>query len=231
VTGNQPSWDTSWARRAPARAVRVLLLDGILRPLISIYTHPKVFNAAQIRALPPPFVLAANHASHLDTPTIMTALPFSHRMRTSVVAAADYFFQHRATATFVSLAFATVPVERRGMSPETARRIDALISERWNVLMFPEGTRSRTGELGRLRPGAAFLARNHGIPIVPVYIWGTFDAMPVNARWAKRHPVTVDFGEPLFPGPTETPSALTERLQAALQQLAAQAAKRRDELG
>jgi 1-acyl-sn-glycerol-3-phosphate acyltransferase len=209
---------------------RVIILDGVFRPLIFFYSHPKVWGAERIRDLPSPFVLAANHSSHMDTPVIMGALPFAHRVRTSVVAAADYFFQHWVTASFVSLAFATVPVERRRMSPETAGRIDALIADRWNVLMYPEGTRSRTGELGRLRPGAASLARKHGIPVVPVYVWGTFDAMPVKSRWARRHPVTVDFGEPLLPGPTETAQALTERLESALADLAKQAAKRGDEL-
>jgi len=204
----------------------VVILDGMLRPLIWVYTRPKVYNAARIRALPSPFVLAANHASHLDTPVIMAALPISHRVRTSVVAAADYFFQHWVPATFVSLAFATVPVERRGMSPETARRIDALIAERWNLLMFPEGTRTRTGQFGRFRPGAAFLALKHRIPLVPVYVWGTFEAMPVKSRWARRHPVTVEFGEPLLPEPGETAWALTGRLQAALKELAERAPKR-----
>ena len=74
--------------------------------------------------------------------------------------------------------------------------------------MFPEGTRSRDGEIGKVRSGAAVIAAQHGIDIVPIYVSGTHDAMPPGQNWPKRRPgrlfsrrhkVEVRFGEPIAP--------------------------------
>ena len=74
--------------------------------------------------------------------------------------------------------------------------------------MFPEGTRSRDGEIGKVRSGAAVIAAQHGIDIVPIYVRGTHDAMPPGQNWPKRRPgrlfsrrhkVEVRFGPPIPP--------------------------------
>jgi 1-acyl-sn-glycerol-3-phosphate acyltransferase len=76
------------------------------------------------------------------------------------------------------------------------------------VLLFPEGTRSRHGDIGKVRSGAAVIAAQHDIPIIPIYVSGTHDAMPPGQNWPKRkkgklfsrrHKVQVRFGEPIKP--------------------------------
>ena len=211
-----PHLDTSWARHPAARLARELILATVLGPIVEAYTDPKILGRKNLLRLRPPVILAANHSSHLDTPVILWSLPRPWRQRTVVAAAADYFYRSRLVGTIVTLAFGTVPIERRRLSKTSASRIDRLVRNRWNILMYPEGTRSRNGQLGRLRPGAAFLAVAHGIPIVPIYIRGTYQAMPHWRLWPRRHPVQVYFGEPLYPQPNEDHRALNKRLETAL---------------
>jgi 1-acyl-sn-glycerol-3-phosphate acyltransferase len=98
--------------------------------------------------------------------------------------------------------------------------VDRLIDQRWNLLIFPEGTRSREGKLGRLRSGAAVIAQQHGIPIVPVWVKGTHEAMPPGRNWprrvrgffSRRHRLEVHFGPPIVPGPGEDPAAVMTRV-------------------
>jgi 1-acyl-sn-glycerol-3-phosphate acyltransferase len=153
--------------------------------------------------------MVANHGSHLDTPVILRALPRRWRQRTAVAAAADYFYRNRLVATAVSLLFNTVPVSRTGggLVQGAADHIHRLIDQRWNLLLYPEGTRSRSGEVGKLRSGAAVLAHEHNIAIVPMHVSGTRAAMPPGRSWPRRagalrlrrHPVEVRFGRPIHP--------------------------------
>jgi 1-acyl-sn-glycerol-3-phosphate acyltransferase len=141
-----------------------------------------------------------------------------------VVAAADYFFSRWWTAAAVSLAFGTVPIERKpgAAASGSAGEIDRLVEQGWNLVLFPEGTRTRTGSMGRFKPGAAYMAIRHSIPIVPVRLTGTHEMMPVGASWARQHPLVVHFGDALVPRPGETNRALTLRLRRALDELARQ---------
>ncbi|HYU16064.1 MAG TPA: lysophospholipid acyltransferase family protein [Actinomycetota bacterium] len=213
-------FDTSWARRYPAKVARDAILDLALGPIIAAYCHPRVVGAGNLAGLRHPVVFAANHTSHLDTPVTLRALPRAWRDRTAVVAAADYFYKRRSMGALVSLTFNTVPIERRRLSETSARRIERLIHDHWSVLVFPEGTRSEDGWVGIVRGGAGFLSVANGIPLVPIYVSGTFEAMPRGRSWPRHHPVTVYIGTPLHPQPGEDHRGMTRRFRAALDRLA-----------
>ena len=202
--------DVSWARCGYARAAREGILRFVLGPLIDLYTRRPVVQRDVFDDLPSPVIFVANHSSHLDTPTILRALPRRWRNRTAVAAAADYFYKQRWKANGVALMFNTVPLGRNGggLSSGATDHVDKLIDKGWNLLMFPEGTRSRDGEIGKVRSGAAVIAAQHGIPIVPIHVRGTHDAMPPGQNWPKRkpgrfvsrrHKIEVRFGEPIEP--------------------------------
>ena len=201
--------DVSWARCGYARAAREGLLSFVLGPMTDWYLRRRTAGREVFdEELTPPVVFVANHSSHLDTPTILRAIPRKWRNRTAVAAAADYFYQKRWTANGVALLFNTVPLGRSGggLSNGATDHVDRLIRQRWNLLMFPEGTRSRDGEVGKIHSGAAVIAAHHGIDIVPIYVSGTHDAMPPGQNWPKRRPgrflsrrhkVEVRFGRPI----------------------------------
>jgi 1-acyl-sn-glycerol-3-phosphate acyltransferase len=212
--------DASWAHEPAARGAREVIQTYILAPIVRHYTQPMVFGGDVFDGLKPPVVFTANHSSHLDTPSIMMSLPKEWRTHTAAVAAADYFFTNQVFAGFVSLVFAAVPIERGGgVTRRTTERLDRMTSKGWNLIWYPEGTRSRSGRMNRMRSGAAFFAVEHGIPIVPIYLHGTHDAMPVGRWWPRKHPVTVHFGQALYPMPGETHRSLIERVGDSLREL------------
>jgi 1-acyl-sn-glycerol-3-phosphate acyltransferase len=182
----------------------------VLGPMTDYYIRRRTVGREMFEQLMPPVVFVANHSSHLDTPTILRAIPRKWRNRTSVAAAADYFYKKRWKANGVALLFNTVPLGRKGggLSNGATDHVDRLIGQGWNLLMFPEGTRSRDGRIGKVHSGAAVIAAHHGIDIVPIYVSGTHDAMPPGQNWPKRRPgrlfsrrhrVEVRFGEPIRP--------------------------------
>jgi 1-acyl-sn-glycerol-3-phosphate acyltransferase len=223
---NMRNLDVPWARCAPARMVRESILQFVLAPLMDIYMRPRVIGREVFSRLPHPVILVANHSSHLDTPTILRALPLQWRQRTAVAAAADYFYKKRGVKELVALIFNTVPLSRNGggVGNSSTEHVDTLIDQRWNLLMFPEGTRSRDGHLHKLRSGAAVIAQQHGIPIVPIYLKGTHDTMPPGRNWpkkrwllARRHRVEIHFGPPIWPGIGEHRSDVMARVRAFLE--------------
>jgi 1-acyl-sn-glycerol-3-phosphate acyltransferase len=216
--------DLPWARSAPARMVRENFMRFVLNPMMDIYAARRATGREKLSALKGPVILVANHASHMDTPVILSALPRKLRKRTAVAAAADYFYRNRLVASAVSLIFNTVPIERKGGGglSKDGSHLDSLLDEGWNLLLYPEGTRSRGGTPGRVRRGAAVLAAAHNLTIVPIRVTGTAAAMPPGRLWPKRlhgrmvsrrHPITVSFGEPIPPNGGDT-AALIERVQS-----------------
>jgi 1-acyl-sn-glycerol-3-phosphate acyltransferase len=214
--------DVSWARCSYAKAARTGLLMLGLGPMIDYYVRTRVVGDEIFEKLEHPVVFVANHSSHLDTPTILRALPAKWRNRTAVAAAADYFYDRRWKANGVALLFNTVPLGRQGggLGNGATDHVDRLIDEGWNLVMFPEGTRSRDGKIGKVRSGAAVIAAQHGIDIVPIYLDGTHTAMPPGQNWprrvpgrflSRRHRVEVRFGRPLRPGsPDECRAVMAE---------------------
>jgi 1-acyl-sn-glycerol-3-phosphate acyltransferase len=164
---------------------------------VNVVGNPKVRGVENLGDLGGPVIFAANHCSHMDTPTILLALPRNVRKRTLVVAAADYFYRNRLVGATVSLAIGTVPLERRRPGGESIQSLQALLEERWNILAFPEGSRSRDGRLYRGKTGIGRIALAGHVPVVPVGVRGTFDCLPYNRRLPKRAPVEVRFGKPL----------------------------------
>jgi 1-acyl-sn-glycerol-3-phosphate acyltransferase len=206
--------DVSWARCSYAKAARAALLSFGLGPMIDYYVRKRVVGGEVFDTLSHPVVFVANHSSHLDTPTILRAMPRKWRRRTAVAAAADYFYNKRWKANGVALLFNTVPLGRKGggLGSGATDHVDRLIDEGWNLVMFPEGTRSRNGKIGKVHSGAAVIAAQHGIDIVPIYIDGTHEAMPPGRNWPqrkparflpRRHDVEVRFGDPIRPRPTD----------------------------
>jgi 1-acyl-sn-glycerol-3-phosphate acyltransferase len=212
--------DVPWARCGTARLVRQAILSCVLGPMIRYYMRVRTHGTEHFDDLEPPVVFVSNHSSHLDTPMILRALPRKWRQRTAVAAAADYFYKKRRTAAFVALVFNTVPIQRRGggLGDGATDHVDRLIQQRWNLLMYPEGTRSRDGRIGKLRSGAAALASQHGLSIVPIYVTGTHDAMPPGQNWPKRrfykprHKIDIRFGDPITPREGEHGSDVMARV-------------------
>jgi 1-acyl-sn-glycerol-3-phosphate acyltransferase len=219
--------DLPWTRTRAASRLREFLICGVLGPLMDLYTRRRVAGQEHLDGLTGQVVFVANHNSHMDTPVILRALPGRWRRRTAVAAAADYFYDKRRKALSASLVFGTVPIDRNsraGVGPAQTAHLDRLIGDGGSLLVFAEGTRSRDGRVGRLRSGAALLASEHHLPIVPIYVAGTREAMPRGHHWmvfkagrpGTRHQLEIQFGNPIVPRADERPSEVMERVRLFL---------------
>jgi 1-acyl-sn-glycerol-3-phosphate acyltransferase len=221
IARNVARLDVPWARCDFARALREVIVSAGWGPVMSVYMRRRAVGREVLDGIEPPVIFVANHASHVDTPLILRMLPARWRQRTAVAAAADYFYTKRWFAYAVSLMFNTIPMSRNGggMSEDATRHVDKLLADKWSLLVYAEGTRSRDGRIGKLRSGAAVLAAEHGLPIVPIYVEGTRAVMPPGLSWPKfrpfrrRHRVTLTFGEPIWPREGEHRTETMERVR------------------
>jgi 1-acyl-sn-glycerol-3-phosphate acyltransferase len=199
--------------------VREAILRGGLTPLVRRETTLHVDGLDVFDGLNGPVIVVANHSSHLDTALLLTTLPAEWQRRVAVGAAADYFFDAWWRAVGSALVFATFPIERSGVGlSDTPAK---LLRDGWSLVIFPEGTRSPDGWTRRFRLGAAHLAVEHNVAVLPVAISGSFAAMPRGRGWPKpgRPEVHVRYGRPIAPAEGETVRELAARISAAVARL------------
>jgi len=146
-------------------------------------------------------VVVANHASHADTAALLAALPPA--ARPVFGAAADYWFDVPVRRFIATSLAGILPVRRSGDGSYAALLAAARPALRAGrtVVLYPEGTRSTDGSVGEFRSGALRLARECGVPIVPVAIMGTADVLPKDGRYSPA-PMRVYVGAPVDPHDT-----------------------------
>ncbi len=192
---------------------RFVAQRGLLKPLIWRLATVTVLGREHLAGLSRPFVVVSNHTSHLDTPLIYGALPRKLSRYVAAGAAADYFFDVWWRKGLTALFFNAFPVDRTGLRGRRGLATD-LLDAGVPLLLFPEGTRSRTGEMGNFKPGAAALCISRDVPCLPVAIVGASEAMPYGKNWPERGrlPVYVTFGEPMRAEDGETVAQFSARI-------------------
>ncbi|WP_203568864.1 lysophospholipid acyltransferase family protein [Aestuariimicrobium ganziense] len=216
-------YTNAW-HRAARSATRILFLKPFVWRLLDV----KVHGLDRITNTPETFIVVGNHSSDLDAPLIFGGLPgrMSRYLTTGV--AADRFFTKWWGKAYTSLLFNAFPVERGGKSKSddskrNSRRglAQQLLNDGIPILLFAEGTRSRTGAMGPLRPGAASLAIARHVPIIPVAIVGAYTAWPSHQKSlpSGRPPVHVVFGHPMMPAPGEIAHQFSERIRRRIVEL------------
>jgi len=139
------------------------------------------------------FIVAANHSSHLDMGLTKMALGEAGKDMV-VLAAADYFFDTKYKRAVMENFTNLVPMERTGSLRQSLRHASSFLDRGYNALIFPEGTRSLTGEMADFKPVVGYLALHAHVGIVPVYLHGTHDAMPKGSNVIKNRKVGARIG-------------------------------------
>ena len=170
-------------------------LWGVGGPLFRKYFD---IAASGLEQLPQdrPYLIAANHTSHLDGPSVYVTVR-SQVDQLNVVAAQDYFSDAELRGWFLHALINAVPLDRHGDFAESLVRARQLVEVRRPLLVFPEGTRSANGQLQPFKAGVGLLAYEMGVPVVPLHIAGSQEALPRGRRTPARHPLRLLFGEPL----------------------------------
>jgi long-chain acyl-CoA synthetase len=177
-----------------AKAGRTLLGLG-QRALYEGYYQAKVVGLAHVphdRNV----LVVANHASHLDMGLVKVALGEEGR-RLSALAARDYFFDTRVKRAYFENFTNLIPMEREGALKASLKAAAEALRRGYHLLIFPEGTRSRDGQMRAFYPTAGYLAMQCNVDILPVHLAGTFDALPPGASLPKKADLEVRFGKPI----------------------------------
>ena len=214
------NYETDWARRYASRVTRRLALATVGTAVIGYYANPTIRGLDRLHDLDGPAIFAANHQSHADTLLMLTSMPAPWKHKAFVGAAADYFFGNRFAAVLSSLFIGAIPIERTSINRNTIDKAVDLLRSGWSMVIYPEGGRSPDGWGQEFRPGAAFLAKQAGVPVVPVHIRGTFDILRKGRNWPKRSKAIVNFGRPLEFAEEDNNRRFTRKLQAAVESLA-----------
>jgi 1-acyl-sn-glycerol-3-phosphate acyltransferase len=160
------------------------------------------------------FIIASNHASHLDPPIVGSLIP------RQVCFFARKTLWKKGFASWWLDIVGTIPVDRDGGSDVSAikRVLQALKNDKV-IILFPEGTRSPDGNLQSAKSGVGLLACRTQVPVVPARIFGSFDAFGRDGKVHIPTPVTVVYGKPIPPSGYDDPAAGKDRYQRASERI------------
>lgn len=151
--------------------------------------------------IPPqlPYILIANHSSHLDALCLMAAVPKRHTSDLFAIAAQDTFFTNLGRSWFAAYALNALPLSRSGggKGREEMELMRArLMQGNCGFILFPEGTRSRDGNIASFRSGLGMLVAGTNLPVVPIAIDGAFTALPPQRKFPRFSRLRLRIGEP-----------------------------------
>jgi long-chain acyl-CoA synthetase len=171
-----------------------------LRRFFKLYFQLRVSNSAALPA-EEAHIIAANHSSHLDSAAVIAAISLAvgvgRAQRVHVIGARDYFVDSPLKSWLFTTCLNVVPIEREEIGLSGLRMVGSILSAGEPVLIFPDGTRSRTGKLGEFKPGVGLLAWEYKVPVIPAHIEGAFAAMPAGSSMPRRRGIEVRFGRPV----------------------------------
>lgn len=143
------------------------------------------------------FIFASNHASNFDPPLIGTSItrPVAYMARDTLFA--------KPIAKWALGKVNAFPVRREEGDTRAIRDALSVLESGMPLVLFPEGSRTEDGRLKSAKPGIGFIVAKANVPVVPVYIKGSFEAWPKGAKRVKFVPVSVHIGKPVIFDPGE----------------------------
>jgi 1-acyl-sn-glycerol-3-phosphate acyltransferase len=208
-----------WALSWPARMYRRLLRRWDVDKHIKAFCRPLTIEGQEnVEGIEGPLLIIANHTSHFDTLIVLSVLPKKIWDRTAIVAAADRMYREKIKGMLHSLRYNAFPITRGG-GREALAYSQWLMHEGWSLLIFPEGKRSRTGELGQFRGGPAILALGQPIPILPIHIQGANNILPPGEPRSRPAAVHVSIGAPFKLAADATIADAKQAMEEAMRSL------------
>ena len=192
----------------------------VLRPFMALVIGLRVRGREHLPERDP-FILIANHASHLDTASLLSLFPLSRVGRIRPCAAADYFEASRLRSLLSHAGFNILSIPRRGFhaGEHPIRMMTAALERGESLILFPEGTRGQGGELAQLKPGIAHLIEAAPqVPVVPAWLTNTSRALPKGEFLPVPMFCEVRIGPAFHPAGTR--EQIMAQVHAALEQLA-----------
>lgn len=174
------------------RSFSALIIRGLLR----IYNRFEIIGHENLRTNRS-LVIVANHCSHLDAVCLLAALPLSKLHCAFPAAASDYFFQSAPRLWAAEILVNALPFARQARVRQSLSLCRALLANPGTILiMFPEGTRSTTGEVGEFKSGIGALVAGRDLEVAPCFIDGSFQAWPKGRRFPRPRKLRLIVGTP-----------------------------------
>jgi 1-acyl-sn-glycerol-3-phosphate acyltransferase len=168
----------------------------IIRGLLHIYNRFEIIGDQNLRTNRS-LVIVANHCSHIDTLCLLAALPLSKLHRAFPAAASDYFFQSVPRLWAAAILVNALPFARQARVRQSLSLCRQLLANPGTILIiFPEGTRSTTGEVGEFKSGIGALVAGCDVAVAPCFVDGSFQAWPKGKRFPRPRRVRLVVGAP-----------------------------------
>lgn len=211
------TWQTSWWASALRRGGRYWTTTRYVRQ----YCKPFVIEGREnLDRFDGPAIVIANHSSHFDSPAVYCALPAHIRDRLAMAAAADKFYASRKKRVWWPSLFQNAfPVHRGGGTKQLDYPL-SLLSRGWSILIYPEGGRSKSGQIARFKAGPAIMAMQAKVPVIPIYMEGLRDVMPKGQRTPRPAAVRAHIGAPVWLTDAKSVAEAITMLENAMRELA-----------
>jgi 1-acyl-sn-glycerol-3-phosphate acyltransferase len=201
------------------RSVVAMMLRGWMR----VYHRMRIVGRENLPSSGS-FVMVCNHTSHLDTLCMLCSVPLRQIHRTFPAAAADYFFSSLPRSFVSAILINALPFDRKINGAESLTVFSELLQNDGNVLIiFPEGTRTTSGEMGRFRSGIGRLLVGTDLAVVPCYLDGGTRAWPKGKSIPRPRKLRLTIGAAKSFGhldkSTESVKSICEDLQEAVSAL------------
>ena len=221
-----------WTLSKPIHYLRAGFEETVMRAILATFCRLHLRGAEHLEGLAGPVMIVANHTSHVDTPLIKQIFPKEIGRKLCPAAWKEYFDAHDRPlpikiGKWLAWQYATILVNIFPLPQDmTARQsmiyAAELIDKGWSVLIFPEGSRTTTGDLLEFRDGVGFLARNLNVPLVPVAIYGGEKILRAGHAFPRRGDICLNIGKPWQPG-NHSVDEIKERLRDEMESLYQQA--------
>src|SRR6266516_2930703 len=185
------------------------------RVVFAVYFRWRVYHPERV-PLCGPVILAANHASFVDPPLVGSGLK-----REINYLARESLFRSPVVGAILR-AVNSVPVDRDGGGAAGLKAILGRLLAGGGIILFPEGTRTRDGRLQPARSGIGLAVIKSDAPVVPVRVFGTFEAYGRHLKFPRPHPIAVKYGQPIIFEAlrAEAKTCSKQRLKGIYQQIA-----------
>ena len=186
---------------------------SIIRGFYKAYNHLIIKGTENIPANGP-MIIAPNHQSFLDGPLVSATLP------TAVMKNAYYYATEEHMQGSLRKAYArnnNIILMERGNLRDSILKLGEVLKQGKHVVIFPEGRRTHTGELGEFKKTFAILSKELQVPVVPVCIKGAYEALPRSKRFPTSHQIEIEYLPPIYPDSALSYEEIAEQVKQAIQ--------------
>ncbi|WP_109486727.1 AMP-binding protein [Occallatibacter savannae] len=229
TTFHYPKWP--WSK--PMQGIRSVFLELVAQPFVWFLGSPRVTRPRDLNTHEPMLIIC-NHVTAYDGALVEYGLPGPMRRRVAAAMLGEMLqdyrrFRNPETGRFmlfgpaaywlVTALYNVFPLPRRRDFQRSFAHAGEALDRGYNLLIFPEGTRSPAGELAPFRPGIGLLVKQAHAPVLPVALNGLGELKAKGRGWFRSGKLEVRIGQPMRFGPLESEAEITEKLHSAVAEL------------